>query len=402
MTLLDVARSGPEVGNVSDNSCELSCCVLQRRLRIGTVHNCPRLQLAAMICSSKRLHRCFSKHPITKVFTIDQISAQLGQPLMTISPPTTAMLVCLDAFYRLPCDPCKLAYRCSRSNGREIWGAYHLHQWLVRLGSPLLYAIRSCKSNRWGFPWFSWISVASTSWSQSWLSTSSASPPKQDKAFPRPAERTGRSYLSVWGIHTEFDTYSKTIYIYIYIVYFDLFCLVWKWHIHSTVAGTFWLSLDDYEDLADLQCELKRHRFWQRLRRRCSLQCLQNWLNIAMMEQLGGHFSMVFPSLPSIVLALVPIFWLYNPDCTVCCPRKVEENWPTRMRVETTWKPHMQCCRWRVPSRHGFLLSILSKDPAAFAPHASTCKITQDDLNCMTLFVACLCREESSTRWEIR
>ena len=31
----------------------------------------------------------------TQVFTVDRISASLGQPLMTISPPTAAMLVCL-------------------------------------------------------------------------------------------------------------------------------------------------------------------------------------------------------------------------------------------------------------------------------------------------------------------
>lgn len=40
---------------------------------------------------------------ILQVFTIDQISAQLGQPLMTISPPTTAMLVLSVIFLNFGC-----------------------------------------------------------------------------------------------------------------------------------------------------------------------------------------------------------------------------------------------------------------------------------------------------------
>ena len=57
--------------------------------------------------------------------------------------------------------------------------------------------------------------------------------------------------------------------------------------------------------------------------------------------------------------------WLYTPDsltdCTVCWPRKVEENWPTRIRVETNWKPQaILQLKGLIPTR---LLSILSKDP---------------------------------------
>ena len=142
MTLLDVARSGHEVDMCSDNSyiyitinCHVGCCnggcARELFTTVQDFNSQQRFVLQIV---------CFSKHPSTKVFTIDQISAQLGQPLMTISPPTTAMLVCLDAFYHLPFDPCKLVYRCIRSNGGEIWGAYrlHLHQCLVSIGSPFL------------------------------------------------------------------------------------------------------------------------------------------------------------------------------------------------------------------------------------------------------------------------
>ena len=81
-------------------------------------------------------------------------------------------------------------------------------------------------------------------------------------------------------------------------------------HTFDTVyARTFWLSLDDCEDLAGIQ--LKRHRFWRRLRRKYSLQCLQSWLNIAMMEHLGGHFSISIIIFPFAAMfgCTLPIRW---------------------------------------------------------------------------------------------
>ena len=44
---------------------------------------------------------------------------------------------------------------------------------------------RMLRVSRSGCQWFSWILVASTSWSQWWLSTSSASRQKPERAFPR-------------------------------------------------------------------------------------------------------------------------------------------------------------------------------------------------------------------------